>query len=248
MSAPAKTASKAAVNLLSRSRIKNRNRSARSSRSMSRLRACWVTQAPVGMGGDPGDVHAAAPVLDHDEDVEAAQEDRVDVGEVDREDRVGLRGQELSPGRPGPSGSGIDARGLQDRPHGRCGYRMAEADQLALNPSVAPAGILAGHPQHQGPDRLWGGWAAWSSARVGPVASNEVGVPTQQGSGRHQPQLAQRGREQLAQRAEHGAIEPGHPRAGVASTQHGDLVTQHQDLDSLRRRSERAAPASSARG
>jgi hypothetical protein len=37
-------------------------------------------------------VHAASAVLDHDEDVEAAQEDGVDVGEVDREDRVGLGG------------------------------------------------------------------------------------------------------------------------------------------------------------
>ena len=47
-----------------------------------------------GMGGDSGDVHAAAAVLDHDQDVEAAQEDGVDVGEVDGEDRVSLRGQE----------------------------------------------------------------------------------------------------------------------------------------------------------
>ena len=39
---------KAAVNLLSRSRIKNRDRSARSPRSMNRLRACWVIQALVG--------------------------------------------------------------------------------------------------------------------------------------------------------------------------------------------------------
>jgi hypothetical protein len=54
------------------------------------------------MCGDPGDVHAAAAVFDHDEYVEAAQEEGVDVGEVDREDRVGLRGQELSPGRPAP--------------------------------------------------------------------------------------------------------------------------------------------------
>jgi hypothetical protein len=51
-----------------------------------------VTQAPVGVGGDPGEVHAAAAVLDHDQEVEAAQEDGVDVGEVDGEDRVGLRG------------------------------------------------------------------------------------------------------------------------------------------------------------
>ena len=53
------------------------------------------------MGGDPGDVHAAAAVLDHHQDIETAQEDRVDVREVDREDRVGLRGEELSPGRSG---------------------------------------------------------------------------------------------------------------------------------------------------
>jgi hypothetical protein len=44
---------------------------------------------PSGMGGDPADVHAAAAVLDHDQDIEAAQEDGVDVGEVDREDGVG---------------------------------------------------------------------------------------------------------------------------------------------------------------
>jgi hypothetical protein len=50
-------------------------------------------------------VYAAAAVLDHHEHMEAAQEDGVDVGEVDREDRLGLRGQELSPGRSGPRGS-----------------------------------------------------------------------------------------------------------------------------------------------
>ena len=46
---------------------------------------------PGGVGGDPADVHAAAVVLDNNDNVEAAQEDRIDVGEVDREDRVGLR-------------------------------------------------------------------------------------------------------------------------------------------------------------
>jgi hypothetical protein len=70
------------------------------------------------MSGDPGEVHAAAAVLDHHEDEEAAQEDGVDGGEVDREDRVGLSGPELSPGRPGPSWGGVEARGLEDRPYG----------------------------------------------------------------------------------------------------------------------------------
>jgi hypothetical protein len=70
------------------------------------------------VGGDPRDVHAATVVLDYDEDVEAAQKDCVDVGEVDGEDGVGLRGEELSPGRAGPSGRGIESGFLQDRPDG----------------------------------------------------------------------------------------------------------------------------------
>jgi hypothetical protein len=50
---PAKTWSNAAVNLRSRSRIKNLNRPAWSPRSMSRLRACWVVQAPAGCAVTP---------------------------------------------------------------------------------------------------------------------------------------------------------------------------------------------------
>ena len=74
------------------------------------------------MGGDPGDVHAAAAVLDHEQDEEAAQEDGVDVGEVDGEDRVGLRGQELLPGRAGPSRRGIEGGRirLRRRPRRPC--------------------------------------------------------------------------------------------------------------------------------
>ena len=60
---------------------------------------------------------------------------------------------------------------------------MAESDQLALDPSVAPARILAGHLQHEVPDRRCGGWSAWSSVREGPAAGDEVVVPAQQGSG-----------------------------------------------------------------
>ena len=65
---------------------------------------------PGRVGGDPGDAHTATLVFDHDEDVEAAQEEGVDVGEVDCEDRVGLGGQELLPGRAGPSWRGIESR------------------------------------------------------------------------------------------------------------------------------------------
>ena len=111
---------------------------------MSRLRACWVTQAPGGVGGDAGEVHAATVVLDHEQDVEAAQEDGVDVGEVDGEDRVSLGGQELAPARSGPLGCGVDARGLQDLPYGGGGHLVAEAGQLAVYASVALSGARTG--------------------------------------------------------------------------------------------------------
>ena len=53
ISSAVKTASKAAVNLASRSRMRNRNRCPASPRSMVRLRACWVSQAPVGWAVTP---------------------------------------------------------------------------------------------------------------------------------------------------------------------------------------------------
>jgi hypothetical protein len=62
-------------------------------------------------------VHAAGGVLDHDQHVEAAQEDGVDVGDVDGEDGVGLGGEELSPGGSGALWGGVDAGGLKDLPH-----------------------------------------------------------------------------------------------------------------------------------
>ena len=45
---PMNTSSNTVVNLLSRSRIRNLNRAARSPRFMRRSRACWAVHAPVG--------------------------------------------------------------------------------------------------------------------------------------------------------------------------------------------------------
>ena len=55
-----------------------------------------------GVGADAGDVHPPCLVLDDDQHVEAAEHDGVDVGEG--EDRAGLCGQELLPGRPRAAG------------------------------------------------------------------------------------------------------------------------------------------------
>ena len=68
---PASTWSNTLVNLLSRSRIKNLNRTARSPKSMNRLRACWAVHAR--------DVHAAGADLHREQDVQALEEHGVTV-------------------------------------------------------------------------------------------------------------------------------------------------------------------------
>jgi hypothetical protein len=91
MSAPENTASKAAVNLASRSRIKNRKLSGAVAEVHQQIAGLLGYPSPGRAGGDPGEVHATATVLDHHEYVQAAEQDGVDVGEVDRKDRMGLR-------------------------------------------------------------------------------------------------------------------------------------------------------------
>jgi hypothetical protein len=51
------------------------------------------------MGGHPGQVRPAGPVLDEYQGIEAFQADRVHLCEVDRENAVGLRDGELLPRR-----------------------------------------------------------------------------------------------------------------------------------------------------
>ena len=66
------------------------------------------------MSGDAEDVDAAGGVLDDEEDVEPVQGDRVEVEQVAGEDAVGLRSQELRPGRSGPAWRRGDPGGVKD--------------------------------------------------------------------------------------------------------------------------------------
>jgi len=59
-------------------------------------------------------VDVAGAVLNDDQGIEAPQQHGVHVDEIDRQNAVGLGGQELLPGRPRPAGRGIDPSGMQD--------------------------------------------------------------------------------------------------------------------------------------
>ena len=105
MSAAENTASKAAVNLASRSN-QEPELSGAVAEVHKQIAGLLGYPSPGRAGGDPGEVHATATVLDHHEYVQAAEQDGVDVGEVDRKDPMGRRGEELSPGRAGRLGAG----------------------------------------------------------------------------------------------------------------------------------------------
>ena len=70
---------------------------ARSLRSMSRLRACWAVHAPGRIRGDAQDMDCPGPDLHREQDIYALKQRGIDVQEVTREDAGCLGGQELPP-------------------------------------------------------------------------------------------------------------------------------------------------------
>ncbi len=98
---------------------------------MIRLRACWLAHSP-GVQRDAEDAGAPRRVLDHGQYAGVGAVEQVDAEEVAGQDRVGLRTQELRPGRPGPPRRGLDAVGLEDLPYRRRRDLDSRAGQLAV--------------------------------------------------------------------------------------------------------------------
>jgi hypothetical protein len=126
--------------LLSRSWIRNRIRSNRPVKL--KLRACWVTQEPVGFVA-ARQVDAAVFEFDEEEHVEAAQRDRFDGEEVAGEHARGLLAQELLPAWARTPQRRPRAGGEQDAPDRARRDTQAEFQQLAGDPRVAPTRVLA---------------------------------------------------------------------------------------------------------
>jgi hypothetical protein len=98
--------------------------------------------------GEAKKVHSSSGVLDTDKHVDPLAQDGVDMQEVDCENAVSLGGKELSPAWSGSSRCGRQAGLAQDGAHGCGGEAMAKSEQLPGDALIAPAGILAGQPQH----------------------------------------------------------------------------------------------------
>jgi hypothetical protein len=161
------TVSKTAVNFASRSRITWRNPCARSSKSISRSRACRATHAPARMGGDPHQVHETLLYPDDEQHIQPSQTDGLHHEEARRQQTTNLRPQEPAPRQAAPPRCQTKTAAPQDPPHR--GSPDADAQATATPPrssdnptrdSPAPAPPPAQRParphhagHHQSSDR-----------------------------------------------------------------------------------------------
>jgi hypothetical protein len=79
-------------------------------------------------GRDAQQVHLGGGDLHDEQNIDPFEADRIHVEEVAGQDRAGLVGAELGPGRPVPSRRGVDPGGVQDLPHRAGGDLVAQTD------------------------------------------------------------------------------------------------------------------------
>ena len=186
-----------------------------------------------GVGSDAKDVHPAGGVLDDEEAIQPVQRDGVEVEQVAGEDSARLGSQELWPRGSAPTRRRVDAGAVQDLPDGGGADLVAEADEFAVDASVAPSGVLGGQADDQSA-HAGGHGGSTRSGRLGrPAAGEELSVPAQDRARcDEQPEPAADG-EQSAEGGDHGSVGPAHPRPRRPPSQHGELVAQDEDLDLL---------------
>jgi len=113
----------------------------RSPRLVARLRLLHHPFAR-GVRGDAAQVHPAGAVLDKYQDVKSFHQHGVCVQEVHRDDPGGRRAEELPLARARAARRRIDARSMQDLPHGGRRHGDAEFCQFAVDAAVSPERIL----------------------------------------------------------------------------------------------------------
>ena len=82
-------------------------------------------------------------------DVEPLEEDRIHAEEVSSNQRLGMRGKKLLPGQLRALTGRWNSSCEQHRADRSRGDSVADLEQFATDPKVAPARILPRHPQDQ---------------------------------------------------------------------------------------------------
>ena len=131
---------------------------------------------------------ARTGVFDEEQRVVAAQEQALDGEEIAGDDARSLRVQELAPARPLAPWRRLKLRlGEQPADAGRR-HPEAELGQLAADPPMTPARILAREPQYQPPNLRRQARPSAAAHRLSPLAANERLMPAQKRPRSHQEQ------------------------------------------------------------
>jgi hypothetical protein len=179
-------------------------------------------------------VQVAVADLENEQDVDSPQRHRAaDVEEVHGQHRGGLGVQELAPTGVGvPRRRRWDPAVLEDPADGRSADSVAELEQLALDPAVAPSRILPRHPLHQRSDDVVDRRAS-GSVRVGPLLAHQAAVPAQDRARGDQAMATQARRQSPDEGGLHRPVRPVQTWSRIGAAEHGDLVPQHEQLDIL---------------
>src|SRR4051812_24557715 len=143
---------------------------------------------PLGgrVSGDTEDVHPPGGNLHHDQHVQPAQRDGVDVEEVGREQPGHLRSQEGSPAGVDITWRRADPGGAEDAADGAGADPVAKPDQFPLYPPVPPSRVLPGQPEDKVTYLVADPRASWS-VRVGPMPADHPAVPGHQRAAEREP-------------------------------------------------------------
>jgi hypothetical protein len=173
--------------------------------------------------------------LDEEQHVQPPKPDGVDGEEVTGEDPGGLLAQKRPPRHGRSPWRGVQAMAAERfADHGRRDAHV-EAEQFALDPLVAPAGILP----CQADDQLLGSsikrWTAGPTTGIGPHSGDQAAVPAHQRLRLDEQARPAGPRQHAANGSQQGPIGRLEPWSRNLAAQHGELVAQHQDLQILGR-------------
>ena len=107
---------------------------------------------------------------------------------------------------------------------------MPRIGKLPVDPAIAPGRVLPGQTDHH-LDGPGGDPRATGGLRVGPLATDQLTMPTEQGVGLDEEPMKLRPGDQPAEAGKERSIRGSQSGAGHLPTEDGHLVAEHDDLD-----------------
>src|SRR6266511_332485 len=168
---------------------------------------------------------------DEEQHVVTTQKHRLDDEEITGDDARCLRPQELAPTRPCAPRRRLQPPSGEKAADARRRDAEAELGQLAADPPMAPARILAREPQHQLANLSRERRPSSPSGGLPPLPAHERAMPTKQRPRRHQQDAQRRPRQVTSDGRQQGSISCATLLPRNLAAENLELVTQHKQLD-----------------